>query len=175
MSASVVLWGMQSEARPTTSAFISLEWSSTSIVGQDSVVREVDAADDAMDQYVGGLREGLLTIRCYNALAVDTDSVVDDETVGPLPALRNARSILSSAQTRMRMSSVMDALRAAGVAVFSVSPAVDVGALLGPDFDSRAEMTWRFYYSDEIVDLIATIQSVEITDETTGTLFTVTE
>ncbi len=150
-------WAMQGAARQEPGPFLSLQLDGPSAVGLDYVRSETDltqANGAEIGLNAGGLRELRLTVTCFDAKFVET---------GETTATMTARAILANVQSGIRLPTAQAYLLAAGLGLFDVGPVQDIGALLGPRFESRAQIILRLYYSHERTERIGYIASVEVT------------
>jgi hypothetical protein len=149
-------WAQQGAKRQEPGPFLSLQIQGPRVVGRDSVRSETDLEQDAGEEIAliaGGLRELSLTVTAFDGTFVESGTATTQMT---------ARSLLANLQAGIRLPSVLDGLDAAGLGLIDVGPIQDIGALLGPNFESRAQVTVRFYYSHERIERTGYIETVEL-------------
>lgn len=109
-----------------------------------------------MTETVVGRRELSLSIQCFGE---NTDS---------------SRQILSRVHASLGLTSVSDALHDAEVSVFDRGPVQNVTAPRETLFEPRSLLEVRCYVGESVSEKNTYIQTVEITNQLTNTVFTVT-
>lgn len=108
-------------------------------------------AGQEIEHRVIGRRELTLSLQAFTTTTVGSSRAV---------------STLSKVQAALSLPSVREALRAAGLFPFDAGAVVDLTALRDADFEGRAELSVRFYCSEEVSEFLGYIATVELEDYT---------
>lgn len=133
-----VFFADQKVPRPATT-YVTLRADSLIPLGlSDEVTRHTDLGRPVgteVEHRVEGVREAPFSIQVWAAPA-STGPTADTTAVG----------LANKISTSLGLPAIAEALDAAGVSVFDVGPVQNLGALLGTDFDGRAQFNCRCYF-----------------------------
>lgn len=127
-----------------------------SLGATDEVKRATDLTKPAgqeITQTVIGRREMPVSVQCFG----DGDE--------------SSLQIMSRVQTSLGLTSVSDALNAAGISVFDIGDIKNVTAMNETAFEQRHLLEVRCYVSEEVSESIGYIKTVQITNLNTGNIF----
>lgn len=119
----------------------------------DPIETEYDEGADPGEEIiesVRGQREFVVVIRAFSAAAVGTSS---------------AYALLSKAQTALGLSTVRDALHAAGITVFNAGRVASVPRVVATAWQGIAELRVGFYTCEDVSLATGYINKVELIDE----------
>jgi len=110
--------------------------------------------------------------------AVDSEQVAVQITAfaGPAGAATGATApdeILAKIRRNAGLPGRIDALHAGGISIASFEPSVVIDGQFGGVLEPRASMLCRGFISSTVSELVAAIETVEITDQVSGDVFTV--
>lgn len=129
-----------------------------SLGATDEIKRTTDLtkpAGEEITQTVVGRREMSASIQCFG----DGDE--------------SSMSIMSRVQTSLGLTSVSDALNAAGVSVFDIGTIRNITAINETAFEPRHLLEVRCYVSEEVSESVGYIKTVQVTNLNTGNTFDV--
>lgn len=154
-----VVWSEQPAVRLPLPFIVMRLGNLANVGGPDEVqyTTDLDApAGTEMTETVLGRRELTVSIQCFGNGAETT------------------RQVLSRVLTSLSLTGVSDALHAAGISVFDAGPVQNVSALRETAFEPRALLEVRCYVCDSVSESNTYIATVEVTNQLTDTVFTVT-
>lgn len=152
-----VIWSAQNGPRPD-GPFVALTLGAPVALGQDEITHNFDAGrpdGSKIEHVVRGVRELSLEV-----------AVFDADVVGDASAI----ALVSKLQTALRLPSVRDALNAAGLSPISTATQ-NLAAVLGNDFEGRANLDVRFYAPVSASELGTYIETAQVTNLDTGNTF----
>lgn len=154
-----IYWADQKIERPPF-PFITLSMTGPTPVG--SVDRRVDLYDatrpayQEMESRVEGERTIMVTVQVWGAPVV-SDGINE-----------SAMTIASRVRTGIRLPGVNQALNAAGLGPHDIGAVVNLGKLLGTDFEGRASFEANFYVRETISEFGTYIATANVTNQTAG-------
>ncbi len=119
------------------------------------IIQSFDAAQPA------GQEVGLQAV-------VDEELTVSLQVFTPLPyGAASARALMAQIRVALALSTSLDPLRAAGLALVDVGDIQDLSALLDTAFQGRAAMDLRFLVADDVMERTGYVGSVGISGTVT--------
>ena len=156
-----VFWSRQGNTHPEA-PYIVMKIDGPSRVGvADEETYETDLgrpAGQEVEIKAAGLREFTLELQAFYGGATG------DVT---------GRALLADIQSKLYLPSIRSPLHAACLAPFDVGDITDLDHIIKAEFQARAVMEIRFYFTQTVSEFDAYIDNVEIEDGTTGDTFVV--
>jgi len=148
-----VIWAKQNGPRPAN-PYIALSILAIQRTGHDHVNVEDNpspASGAEIIHYVRGPRKITVTMQCFSNTAL---------------GISGSAQILDSVMSAVKLPSVQDALRTAGVGVASFDPIQPLGSAMNSAvFEPRALLTARCFIASEISETGTYIETVEATND----------
>lgn len=163
LAAGKVYWSQQEGARPA-GASIALRLGGFRPVGKDwltiEALPELEQEPGADYRFLlRGARRAVLTMQAFPTPPPAT---------GAQPSPSSAVAMLAGVASNRYLPSRATLLSAAKVGVLSFGPIQSVDGIIGASFESRAVLEVQLAFAAEVSELGTTIETVEITNETTG-------
>lgn len=163
-----VIWRSEDGNQPNGN-YIDLSLMGNLGVGIDCQLNNTDLlrpAGEEIELRVEGDREFGVSIECFTRAT--TEQLAET----------TARSVLSKVQTRLKLPSIRGALLAAHLSLFDVGPVQwlpAVGVMRDDTkFQGRGVLELRFYTRDDASEYTGYIKTVQVLDEATGRVITIT-
>lgn len=164
-------WLDSNAGRPTSGSFATLEITERVPLGATPQRVHTEHPDNPQGEEIEVAAEQVLD--CGFRVQIYAPPIRGTKPGTPRGAT-NAAALAERVRLAGGLPSVMDALETAGLSVYDMGQVRYVPALIGTDFEGRAILDCRFYAADSVSEFTGYIDTVEVTDEETETLQTIT-